>query len=559
MNGVNVLEQLQDSLRNEIRKAVIESGLAKVDEVPDVVLETPKDKVHGDVATNMAMQLSRIARRNPRDIAEHLVRHVDKRAAHVEKIEIAGPGFINFFLDKSVLTDIVETVLTQGDRYGHSDAGKGEKVLVEFVSANPTGHLHLGHARGAAVGDALSNVLSAAGYDVTREYYINDAGNQVNMLARSIEVRYFQALGIDKEMPEDGYHGKEIVELGKRLAEEYGDHYVSVPEKERLAFFREYGLQQELDKIKADLHRYRVHFDEWFSESSLYDSGDVTSTLDELFERGVLYERDGATWLKTSDYGDDKDRVLVKQDGSYTYLTPDIAYHKNKFSRGFDRLINVWGADHHGYIPRMKAALEAIGYDPGRLQIVITQMVRLYKDGEEVKMSKRTGKAVTLEELMDEVGVDATRYFFTMRSSDTHLDFDLDLAVSQSNENPVFYVQYAHARIHSVLRQAEERRLDTKLEPAVLKRLTRERESDLLMKLGDFPQEIATAAEQLAPHRILNYLYDLASQFHSYYNAERVLTDDVELSRARLNLLRAVATVIKNGLALVGVSAPERM
>lgn len=559
MNEVNVLEQLQDSLRKEIHKAVVVSGLAAEPDVPKVVLETPKDKAHGDFATNMAMQLTRIARRNPRDIADLLVQHIDKKAAHIEKIEIAGPGFINFFLDKSVLTDIVQTVLTQGDRYGHSNHGKGEKVLVEFVSANPTGNLHLGHARGAAAGDALSNVLSAAGFDVTREYYINDAGNQVNMLALSIEARYLQAVGVDKEMPADGYRGREIVELGKRLAEEYGDRFVSVPEDERREFFRQFGLKQELDKIKADLSRYRVAFDEWFSETSLYDSGEVQQTLDELSQRGVLYEKDGATWLKTSDYGDDKDRVLVKSDGSYTYLTPDIAYHKNKFGRGFDRLINIWGADHHGYIPRMKAALEALGYAPGRLQIVITQMVRLYKDGEEVKMSKRTGKAVTLEELMDEVGVDATRYFFAMRSTDTHLDFDMDLAVSKSTENPVFYVQYAHARIHSVLRQAKERQISTELDPAVLKRLVHERESELLMKLGDFPQEVAVAAEQLAPHRVLNYLYDLATQLHSYYNAERVLTDDSELSRARLSLLRAVATVVENGLALVGVSAPERM
>ena len=556
---VNILEQLQGTLRNEIRRAVIASGLVDEADVPDVVLETPKEKAHGDVATNMAMQLTRIARRNPREIADLLVQQIDKRAAHIDKIEIAGPGFINFFLDKTVLTDIVKTVLTQGDRYGTSDHGRGEKVLVEFVSANPTGHLHLGHARGAAVGDALSNVLSAAGYDVTREYYINDAGNQVNMLARSIEVRYFQALGHEKEMPSDGYHGREIIELGKRLADEYGERYVSVSEDERQEFFRQFGLKQELEKIQADLHRYRVDFDEWFSETSLYHSGEVNDTLDKLSERGVSYEKDGATWLKTSDYGDDKDRVLVKQDGSYTYLTPDIAYHLNKFSRGFDRLINVWGADHHGYIARMKAALEAIGYDPERLQIVITQMVRLYKDGEEVKMSKRTGKAVTLEELMNEVGIDATRYFFTMRSADTHLDFDMDLAVSKSNENPVFYVQYAHARINSVLRQAEEKQISTAFEPAVLKRLEHERESELLMKLGDFPQEIVSAAEQLAPHRVLNYLYDLATQLHSYYNAERVLSDDIELSRARLLLLQAIAIVIRNGLALVGVSAPERM
>lgn len=556
---MNILEQLQDTLKTEIRKAVVASGLVGEAEVPVVVLETPKEKAHGDFATNMAMQLTRIARRNPREIADLIVQHIDKQAAHIEKIDIAGPGFINFFLDKSVLTDIVQTVLSQGDNYGHSDHGQEEKVLVEFVSANPTGTLHLGHARGAAAGDSICNVLSAAGYDVTREYYINDAGNQVNMLALSIEARYFQALGLEKEMPEDGYHGREIIAFGKQLAAEHGDRFVTVSEEERLAYFRQFGLEQALDKIKADLSRYRVQFDEWFSETSLYDSGAVKQTVDALSHRGVLYDKDGATWLKSSEYGDDKDRVLVKGDGSYTYLTPDIAYHRDKFARGNYRLIDVLGADHHGYVPRMKAALEALGYDPERLQAVITQMVRLYKDGQEVKMSKRTGKAITLEELMEEVGVDAARYFFAMRSTDTHLDFDMDLAVSKSNENPVFYVQYAHARIHSVLRQAQEKQIAGSLDTSVLKRLVHEREGELLMKLGDFPQEVATAADQLAPHRVLNYLYDLASHLHSYYNAERVIGEDVELSRARLSLLQAIATVIKNGLALVGVSAPERM
>lgn len=559
MDAVNILEQLQHTLKKEIQKAVVKAGLTGEADMPAVVLETPKEKAHGDFATNMAMQLTRLVRRNPREIAELIVQHIDRKAAHIKNIDIAGPGFINFFLDRTVLTDIVQTVLKQGDTYGHSDYGRGEKVLVEFVSANPTGTLHLGHARGAAAGDSICKVLSAAGFDVSREYYINDAGNQVNLLARSIEARYFQALGLEKEIPADGYRGQEIIAFGSELAETHGDRFVTTPEEERLEFFRQYGLEQALDKIKADLHQYRVEFDEWFSETSLYESGAVHQTLDELSERGVLYEKDGATWLKTSDYGDDKDRVLVKRDGSYTYLTPDIAYHKNKFARGYDRLINVMGADHHGYVPRMKAALEALGYPPERLQVVITQMVRLYKDGQEVKMSKRTGKAVTLEELMEEVGIDATRYFFSMRSMDTHLDFDMDLAVSESNENPVYYVQYAHARIHSVLRQAEEKQIKMGLDPAVLKRLVHEREGDLLMKIGEFPQEVTLAAEQLAPHRVLNYLYELASELHSYYNAERVISEDMALSRARLNLLQAVATVIKNGLALVGVSAPERM
>lgn len=556
---VNVFAQVRDTLKTEIRRAVLKSGLADEEKVPEVVLERPKEKAHGDFATNMAMLLTRIARRSPRDIANSLVEHFDQRAAHVEKIEVAGPGFINFFLEKSALSPVVETILTQGDRYGTSDHGQGERVIVEFVSANPTGRLHLGHARGAAFGDSLCNVMAAAGYDVIREYYINDAGNQVDMLARSIDARYFQALGLDKEMPEDGYRGQEVIHLAKQLADEHGDRFVSMAEDERLAIFRRFGLEQELAKIKADLNRFRVRFDVWFSETSLYEAKDVEKALDALKKREMLYEKDGATWLKSTAYGDDKDRVLVKSDGSYTYLTPDIAYHKNKFGRGFDRVINVWGADHHGYIPRLKAAMEALGYRSEQLQVVITQMVRLYQNGEEVKMSKRTGKAVTLEELMDEVGVDATRYFFVMRSPDTHLDFDLDLAVAKSNENPVFYVQYAHARIQSVLRQAREKGIDTSLDRSALSQLTNEREREMLMRLGEFPQEIAAAAEALAPHRVVNYLYDLATELHSYYNAERILTDDRELSRARVNLLKAVATVIKNGLKLVGVTAPDKM
>lgn len=556
---MNVFAQVRDTLKTEIRRAVLKSGLADEEKVPEVVLERPKEKAHGDFATNMAMLLTRIARRSPRDIANSLVEHFDQRAAHVEKIEVAGPGFINFFLEKSALSPVVETILTQGDRYGTSDHGQGERVIVEFVSANPTGRLHLGHARGAAFGDSLCNVMAAAGYDVIREYYINDAGNQVDMLARSIDARYFQALGLDKEMPEDGYRGQEVIHLAKQLADEHGDRFVSMAEDERLAIFRRFGLEQELAKIKADLNRFRVRFDVWFSETSLYEAKDVEKALDALKKREMLYEKDGATWLKSTAYGDDKDRVLVKSDGSYTYLTPDIAYHKNKFGRGFDRVINVWGADHHGYIPRLKAAMEALGYRSEQLQVVITQMVRLYQNGEEVKMSKRTGKAVTLEELMDEVGVDATRYFFVMRSPDTHLDFDLDLAVAKSNENPVFYVQYAHARIQSVLRQAREKGIDTSLDRSALSQLTNEREREMLMRLGEFPQEIAAAAEALAPHRVVNYLYDLATELHSYYNAERILTDDRELSRARVNLLKAVATVIKNGLKLVGVTAPDKM
>ena len=392
-------------------------------------------------------------------IAEEIVAHFAPSKASIEKIEIAGPGFINFYMNNSYLTDLIPTVLSAGDKYGQSDAGKGQKIQVEFVSANPTGDLHLGHARGAAVGDSLCNILESAGYEVSREYYINDAGNQINNLALSVEARYYQALGQDKEMPADGYHGKDIVEVGKQLANEYGEKLLEKSDEERFEFFRQYGLEYEMAKLKTDLENFRVPFDVWYSETSLYKNNKIDEMLKTLRERGHVYELDGATWFRSTAFGDDKDRVLIKNDGSYTYLTPDIAYHNDKFERGFEKLINVWGADHHGYIPRMKAAMEALGYNPENLEVEIIQLVHLFKDGEKMKMSKRTGKAVTMRDLIEEVGLDATRYFFAMRSADTHLDFDLDLAVSQSNENPVYYAQYAHARICSILRQAEEQGL----------------------------------------------------------------------------------------------------
>ncbi|KHE70935.1 arginine--tRNA ligase, partial [Halobacillus sp. BBL2006] len=431
---MNIVEQMEQKLRDEIVRAVLAAELAGEDEMPDVVLEQPKDKAHGDYATNMAMQLARVAKKNPRAIASELVEQFDNSKASIEKIEIAGPGFINFYMNNQYLTELVPTILEAGEQYGRTNTGNGHKIQVEFVSANPTGTLHLGHARGAAVGDSLCNVLDAAGYDVSREYYINDAGNQMANLALSVQARYMQALGKEWEMPEDGYHGKDIIELGKKLAEEDGNKWVDVAESERLQFFREYGLKYELKKIQTDLEEFRVPFDEWFSETSLYQDGKIDSALNVLKDKGFVYEKDDATWFETTKFGDDKDRVLIKNDGTYTYLTPDIAYHKNKLDRGFNTLINIWGADHHGYIPRMKAAIQALGYEEDTLEVEIIQMVNLFQDGEKVKMSKRTGKAVTLRELMEEVGIDAMRYFFSMRSSDSHLDFDMDLARSESNE-----------------------------------------------------------------------------------------------------------------------------
>ncbi|MEK0315420.1 arginine--tRNA ligase [Cohnella sp. 56] len=557
---MNVLEQTYEVLKEVIADAAVRAGIVEREQVPAIVIEVPRDKAHGDLATNAAMQLTRIAKKNPREIATAIIAHMDKERANVMSAEIAGPGFINFRMDKRYLLPVVASVLEQGGGYGSSSAGGGRKVQVEFVSANPTGSLHLGHARGAAVGDALCNVLAFAGYDVSREYYINDAGNQVGNLARSIEARYRQALGQDAAMPEDGYYGEDIVGFARELAEREGARLLEKSDEERFEYFRSYGLERELDKIKRDLGRFGVSFDSWYSETSLYQSGKVEGALEALRAQGHVYEEEGAVWLNTTAFGDDKNRVLVKNDGSYTYLTPDIAYHMDKFARGFDELINIWGADHHGYIPRVKAAMAALGHDPQRLTVLIAQMVSLFQNGEKVKMSKRTGKAITIEDLMDEVGVDAIRYFFTMRSMDTHLDFDMDLAVSTSNENPVFYVQYAHARICSIFRQAEEQGIAVlPVSEADLSLLATEHEYDLLRKMGEFPAAVADSAKDYAPHHIVRYVYELAALFHSYYRAERVITEDAAQSQARLQLLAALRHTLANGLRLIGVSAPEQM
>ncbi|CAM3294092.1 arginine--tRNA ligase [Sporolactobacillus spathodeae] len=556
---MTIAQQVKEQLKEEIKQAVVAAGLAPAEDVPDVVLETPKDKAHGDFATNMAMQLTRIARMAPRKIAETLVDHFDKEKGHIRKIEIAGPGFINFFLDNRYLTDLIPAIIEAGDNYGQSQSGAGKKILVEFVSANPTGSLHLGHARGAAVGDTLCRLLNKAGYQASPEYYINDGGNQISNLAISLQTRYLQALGREAEIPENGYHGQDIVKLASGLVEKYGDTIAEKPEDEQLRFFRNYGVEHLMSGIKKDLADFGVSFDVWYSERSLYETGKVEAALNLLKDKGETYEKDNALWLKTEQYGDDKDRVLVKSDGSYTYFTPDISYHKDKFERGFDELIDVLGADHHGYVPRMKAAMQALGYNPDQLIVQIIQLVNLFKDGEKVKMSKRTGKAVTMRELMDDVGVDAARYFFAMRSSDTHLDFDLDLAISHSNENPVYYVQYAYARISSMLKRAND--FETAdLAALDLTLLSGEKEIDLLKKLGEFPSVIAESAEKLAIQHIPAYLFDLASKLHSFYNAEKVLDEtNVPLSQARVALMKAVRTTLKCGMDLIAVHAPEKM
>ena len=555
---MNAVEQVQQTIKDALQQAIQQAQLVEDASALNIQLSQPKDKANGDYASNVAMQLTKLAQKPPRAIAEAIVANLVTEGTAIEKVDIAGPGFLNITVRKDFLADVVEAALAQGEKFGQSTAGAGEKVQVEFVSANPTGDLHLGHARGASVGDSLCNVLAAAGYDVSREYYINDAGNQINNLAYSLEARYKQALGQEAAMPEDGYNGQDIIDIAKKLADEFGTTILDKPEEERFAFFREHGLKLELDKLKTDLANFRVDFDVWYSETSLYNNGKIDVALNKLKENGHVFEQGGATWFRSTTFGDDKDRVLIKNDGSFTYLTPDIAYHEDKINRGFTKLINIWGADHHGYIPRMKAAIEALGYNRDTLEVEVIQMVQLYKDGEKFKMSKRTGNAVTMRELVEEVGLDAVRYFFVKTAGDSHMDFDLDLAVSQSNENPVYYAQYAYARIASILRQATEQGFTAST--ANLDLLGAEKEIDVLKKVGDFPTVIAEAAKHRTPHRIATYIQELAAAFHSFYNAEKVLdATNKERTEARLALITAVRITLANALRLIGVAAPEKM
>lgn len=555
---MNIIDQVKQTLVEEINNSIQQAQLADTSEIPEIKIEIPKDKSNGDYSTNIAMVLTKIAKRNPREIAQAIVDNLDTTKAKVEKVAIAGPGFINFYLDNSYLTTIISEAMDKGDKFGHTEEANGKSILVEYVSANPTGDLHIGHARNAAVGDTLSNILEAAGYQVTREYYINDAGNQITNLARSIEARYFEALGDDSfEMPEGGYHGKDIINIGKDLADKQPE-LKDLSEDERIKTFRQLGVDYEMEKLRTDLSDFNTHFDSWFSETSLYEKGEIKKVLDKMTNLGYTYEQDGATWLRTTDFKDDKDRVLIKKDGNYTYFLPDIAYHFDKIERGNDVLINLFGADHHGYINRLKASLETFGVEKDRLEIQIMQMVRLMQDGQEVKMSKRTGNAITLREIMDEVGVDAARYFLTMRSPDTHFDFDMELAKQESQDNPVYYAQYAHARICSILKQAEERGIKPSKE-ADFSYITNAKAIDLLKKIAEFETMIESSAVQRAPHRITNYIQELASHFHKFYNAEKVLTDDVEKTTALIALINAVKITMHNALDLVGVNAPESM
>ena len=553
---MNIIEKVKSTLIEEIKASIEKANLAE--DIPEIKVEIPKDTKNGDYSTNIAMVLTKIAKRNPREIAQAIVDNLDTSKANVKQVDIAGPGFINFYLDNQYLTTVIPEAINKGDKFGYAEESKNTNILLEYVSANPTGDLHIGHARNAAVGDSLANILIAAGYNVTREYYINDAGNQITNLARSIETRFFEALGdTSHEMPADGYNGKDIIEIGKDLADKHPE-MKDYSDEERLKTFRKLGVDYEMDKLKKDLADFNVHFDNWFSETSLYENGAIDNTLAKMNELGYTYEADGATWLRTSDFKDDKDRVLIKKDGNYTYFTPDTAYHYNKINRGNDILIDLMGADHHGYINRLKASLETFGVDSDRLEIQIMQMVRLMQDGVEVKMSKRTGNAITLREIMDEVGIDAARYFLTMRSPDSHFDFDLELAKEKSQDNPIYYAQYAHARICSILKQAKEQGVEVTAD-ADFSTITNEKAIDLLKKVAEFEPTIESAAESRAPHRLTNYIQDLASAFHKFYNAEKVLTDDAEKTKVHVALVDAVRITLHNALSLVGVSAPETM
>lgn len=553
-------EKLADVLTRTVEKSVKRGVLQDLPELPDFIVEVPREKDHGDFATNLAMLLSKKVHLPPRKIAEILKGYIDLEGLPVEKVEIAGPGFINFYLDPKWVLEILPGIITLDENYGRTDFGGGSKVQVEFVSANPTGLLHMGNARGAALGDSIASILSFCGYQVAREFYINDAGHQIELLGDSLQARYFQLLGRPAEIAAEGYHGEDIIETVKGFINLYGNSFLDTGEEERKNALVEFTLKEKLTAIKETLLSFGVSYDVWFSEQDLHKNSVVREIVDRLNSMGFLYEHEGALWFKAREFGVEKDEVILRSNGAPTYFATDIAYHFNKFQRGFDRVINIWGADHHGHVARMKGAVAALGYNPDALHVIIMQLVRLYRGGEIVRMSKRAGQYVTLEELIEEVGRDAARYFFVMRSADSHLDFDLDLARAQSNENPVYYIQYAHARICSIFRQLDE--TGKKLPspgPDDLNLLREEAELVLARRLADFPEEVLMAVKDLAPHRLTRYLHEVAGLLHSFYNSHRVISPDERLSCARLMLVKATRIVLRNGMRLLGIQAPERM
>ena len=536
------------------------AGELELGDAPDIVVEKPKDEKMGDFAFNIAMTLARSERKNPKVIAEIIERHIEKGTAGLDSVEIAGPGFLNLKMSRKFFLDRLADAVEQRNDFGKSNVGQGTKIMIEFVSANPTGPLHIGHGRGAAVGDALARILKKAGYDLKTEYYVNDVGNQMNILGRSTWLRYLELLGNDADFPEDHYRGEYIKDIAQMAIDQHGKKFFDKPEGECVSFFKELAKDNILEGIKKDLSNFRVTFDNWFSEQSLYENNSVEGAIEWLRNEGHVYDKDGAVWLKSSAFDDDKDRVIVKKTGEKTYFCSDIAYHQNKIKRGFKKLINLMGADHHGYVPRMEAVLQAMGYDKNIFKILLIQFVSLLRGGEKVAMSTRSGEFETLSDVVNEVGVDAARYYFLMRSSDAHLDFDLELAKQETSENPVFYIQYAHARICSIFRGAEEKGIQFPGNGSNdLSLLVEEEEFSIIKAILAFPEVVEKSALALEVHRISHYLLDLVSRFHGYYSRHRVISDDVPLTLARLYLLDGLRITIRNGFDLMGISVPEKM
>lgn len=554
-----VENKLNEAIALAVEKAT-QSGDLPEAEMPKFIIEKPADKKNGDFSSNIAMAGARAYHQAPRMIAEAIVKNFSLDGGYIDRCEIAGPGFINFYLSDKYYSDVLKDIVSSGDNYGRSDYGEGKKMLVEFVSANPTGPMHIGNARGGAIGDCLASVLDAAGYDVQREFYINDAGNQIEKFATSLEVRYLQECGKDVELPEDAYHGEDITVHARNFYSEVGDKYAECDSQERRDALVAYALPKNIAGLEADLGKYRIKYDKWFRESTLHNNGSVQKIIEALKEKGVTYEQDGALWFKASEFGNDKDIVLIRANGIPTYIVPDIAYHYNKLvTRGYDKAIDVLGADHHGYIPRMKAALTALGLDADRLDIVIMQMVRLVRNGETIKLSKRSGKAITLNTLLEEVPIDAARFFFNLREPNSHFDFDLELAAKQSSENPVYYVQYAHARICSLLRNMAEE--GVKLSGnAQLDLLDTPNEIELIRHIASLPKEIDLSAKSYDPAKITKYAVDLATLFHRFYDSCSVKNAPTpELRDARLVLCEAVRQTLRNVLAILNIDCPEKM
>lgn len=540
---------------------LVADGTFPAEPVPAFNTEIPADSKNGDVSTNAAMVCARPFRNNPRKIAEAIVSKIDLNGSYFARCEVAGPGFINFFYSPEWYATVVATVLEQKEKYGETDLGAGKSVLVEFVSANPTGPMHIGNARGGAIGDCLASVLEKAGYEVAREFYINDAGNQIEKFKTSLEVRYLQIYKPETELPEDAYKGQDIIDHANAFNEIYGDKYVNADSEERRQALCDFALPKNIQKLHDDLGKYRIQYDKWFNESTLHKDGSVQRVIEQLKASGHTYEKDGALWFKTTEFGDEKDRVLVRENGVPTYLVPDIAYHYNKLAvRKFDKAVDIFGADHHGYIARIKASMTALGVDADRLDIVIMQMVNLVRNGEKYKLSKRSGKAITLSTLLDEIPIDAARFFFNLREPNSHFDFDLDLAVSQTSQNPVYYVQYAHARICSVLKKMNEEGIEVKsLDKAALSVLTAPEEQEMIKHLATLPNVINEAAKAYDPAKVTKYVIDLATVYHKFYNNCRIMGEDERVMQARLSLSLAVKQVIKNILDMLKITCPESM